>query len=636
MIGPDREKFCGIITNSNKYLVGGNVYLSTLIFWKEGDEMSKKNYPLFAEGVVIRRPCSREGTLNSEVAYLWIQKSENEAVKFCHPKPGQFFMLRRKGSKLMLGRPISVFACDESCYGETRYGFMVQKKGEGTKELLELRGGEYVEILGPLGNGFTNPEPGSHVALVGGGVGVAPLIYFSNEIKKVGAKCDMYAGFKSKKLGFDYVGASISIENLIVILEEGTNCSRNGKIDAIFTADVLCEKKYDAVYACGPTPMLEYVKEVCKNAGVKCYVSLESYMACGVGACFGCTIATTNGNKRCCKDGPVFDAEEIDFTQFKKPPELKLGLEKEPCLGVKIAGVDFKNPVIAASGTFGYGTEYSDAIDISSLGGICSKGLTYKPKSGNKGTRIYEVPGGMMNSIGLENPGIKHFINNELPKMLELGSVVIANLSGASVEDYIEGAKLLDKTKVDMVELNISCPNIKSGGMMFGMTPAGVHQVVGEVRDVIKKPLIVKLTPNAPYLDLVASAVANAGADAVSLVNTFQAFAIDIDTGKPIFNNGYAGLSGPGIKPIALRMVHQVAKEIAKLPKDKQIPIIGIGGITTWKDAIEFIMAGATAIEVGMATFSNPRAMIEIIDGIRDYMRTKNFETIDQFRGITL
>ena len=598
--------------------------------------MSKKDYPFFAEGVVIRRPCSNDGTLNSEVSYLWIQKSDNEATDFSYPKPGQFFMLRRKGSRLTLGRPISVFACDKSYYGEIRYGFMILEKGEGTKELLELKGGESVEMLGPLGNGFTSPKPGSRVALVGGGVGVAPLIYFSNQIKEVGARCDMYAGFKSRKYGFDYVGASISIENLEVVLEEGNNCAKNGKIDTIFTADVVREKKYEVVYACGPTPMLQYVKKVCKEIGVKCYVSLENYMACGVGACLGCTIVTADGNKRCCKDGPVFDADKINFTQFKKASKLKLNQAKEPCLDVKIAGINFKNPVIAASGTFGYGAEYNGIIDVNRLGGICSKGLTYNSKSGNEGVRIYEVPGGMLNSIGLENPGVKHFINNELPNMLELGPIVIANLSGSSLEDYIEGAKLLDKTKVDMIELNISCPNIKSGGMMFGMTPAGVHQVVGEVRDVTKKPLIVKLTPNAPYLDLVAGAVANAGADAVSLVNTFQAFAIDIDTGKPIFNNGYAGLSGIGIKPVALRMVHQVAKEISKLPKDKRIPIIGIGGIATWKDAIEFIMAGATAVEVGTATFSNPKVMVEIIDGIENYMRIKHFETIEQFRGITL
>lgn len=598
--------------------------------------MSKKDYPLFAEGVVIRRPCSTEGASKDGVAYLWIQKTEGETTKFCHPKPGQFFMLRRKGSKFTLGRPISVFACDNDYYGNSRCGFLILEKGEGTKDLLALKGGEYVEMLGPLGNGFTNPEPGNKVALVAGGVGVAPLIYFSNEIKRVGASCDMYAGFKSKKYGFDYVGASISIDNLMVVLEEGDGYNKNGKIDAIFTADVVREKKYDIVYACGPTPMLRYIQRVCREAGVKCYVSLESYMACGVGACLSCRIVTTDGNKRCCKDGPVFDAETIVFDQFIKSSALKLYQDKEPCLGVKIAGIDFKNPVIAASGTFGYATEYSDIIDVGRLGGICTKGLTYKPKVGNEGVRIHEVTGGMMNSIGLENPGVKYFIDNKLPAMLEIGSVIIANLSGSSLEDYIEGAKLLDKSKVDMVELNISCPNIKSGGMMFGMTPAGVHQVVGEVRDVIKKPLIVKLTPNAPYLDLIAGAVANAEADAISLVNTFQAFAIDIDTGKPIFENGYAGLSGAGIKPIALKIVHQVAREISKLPKNKRIPIIGVGGITTWQDAIEFIMAGATAVQVGTATFANPKAMIEIIDGIENYMRMKHFETIDQFRGITL
>ena len=243
-----------------------------------------------------------------------------------------------------------------------------------------------------------------------------------------------------------------------------------------------------------------------------------------------------------------------------------------------------------------------------------------------------------MNSIGLENPGIAHFCANELQTMLEIGPTAIANLSGSTIDDYVEGARLLDLTNVEMIELNISCPNMRpgAGGMAFGMKPDVAADVVDKVKRATKKPIMVKLTPNAPELTMVAKAVIYAGADAISLVNTFQALAIDIDTGKPIFNNTCAGLSGPGIKPIALRMVYDVCKMIRSLPDEKlrKTPVVGLGGISTWQDAVEFIMAGCTAIQVGTATFSNPNAMVEIVDGLYDYMSEKGFATINDFRGM--
>jgi len=288
-------------------------------------------------------------------------------------------------------------------------------------------------------------------------------------------------------------------------------------------------------------------------------------------------------------------------------------------LSVNIAGIKFRNPVIAASGTFGCGKEYSKIIDISLLGGICSKGLTLMPRQGNPGTRLWETPGGLLNSIGLQNTGIASFLENDLPSLKEAGPVIIANLSGGDSNEYVKGAALLNQSAVDMIELNISCPNVKAGGMAFGLDPGTAAAITAAVRRVCsKKPLMVKLSPNCPSLSSVALACINAGADALSLVNTIKAMAIDTVSRKPVFDNTSAGLSGPAIKPIALRMVWELFASV-KESKTK-VPIIGMGGISNTNDALEFLMAGSAAIQIGTATFVNPHAMIEIIDGIGKYM----------------
>ncbi|MDR1654820.1 MAG: dihydroorotate dehydrogenase [Treponema sp.] len=294
-------------------------------------------------------------------------------------------------------------------------------------------------------------------------------------------------------------------------------------------------------------------------------------------------------------------------------------------LSLAIAGVNFKNPVIAASGTFGYGSEYASIIDVEKLGGICTKGLTLMPRAGNKGLRLHETPAGLMNSIGLENPGLEVFLEKELPRLRLLGPAVIANLSGSSIEEYTEGARLLDASGVDMIELNISCPNVKAGGMSFGLESEAALSVAGPVRRALShKPLMVKLSPNAPDLNAVARACINAGADALSLVNTFKALAIDIHKRKPVFDNISAGLSGPAIRPIALRMVWELREAFPS------VPIVGMGGISASVDALEFLLAGASAIQVGSATFAHPSTMIEIIGGIEQYMIRYGYHSIGE------
>ena len=296
-------------------------------------------------------------------------------------------------------------------------------------------------------------------------------------------------------------------------------------------------------------------------------------------------------------------------------------------LNVKFGNINFKNPVVMASGTFGFGKEYNEIYDIQKLGGVSSKGLTLNKRPGNEGMRVCETPSGMMNSVGLENPGVQGFIDNELQFFKDLDFIRIANVGGGTLEDYIKGVKLLNDQPIDMIELNISCPNVKAGGMAFGIKNEVAREVVRAVRKVTDLPLVVKLSPNAEDIVGMAKVCEEEGADGISLVNTFKAMAIDINKRKPVFENVYAGLSGPAIKPIALRMVHEVCKAV-------NIPVMGMGGITTWQDAIEFIMAGATCVQIGTANFMNPRVGLEIIEGINDFMEKEGIKSLDEIRGI--
>ena len=294
-------------------------------------------------------------------------------------------------------------------------------------------------------------------------------------------------------------------------------------------------------------------------------------------------------------------------------------------LNVNFSSIKFKNPVIAASGTFGIG--YQQHFDLSKLGGICTKGLTLFPKSGNDGIRIWETASGLMNSIGLENIGIKNFINNELPILKKLGVRTIVNINGSTVDEYLECVSIINNEEIDIIELNISCPNVKEGGLLFGMNSKTASQIVRKVRGITKLPLVIKLSPNAENIVRIAQCCEEEGADGLSLVNTFKAMSVDIYNRKPVFNNMYAGLSGPAIKPIALRMVHEVCQNV-------EIPVMGLGGITSGKDALEFIMAGATCIQVGTANFINPYSCLEIIKEIDTFMNKEGIKSLNEIRGI--
>lgn len=295
-------------------------------------------------------------------------------------------------------------------------------------------------------------------------------------------------------------------------------------------------------------------------------------------------------------------------------------------LSVNIAGVSFKNPVIPASGTFGYGREYAKFYDIGRLGGISVKGTTLERRDGNPPPRVAETPSGMLNSVGLQNPGVEHFIREEIPYIHGAGTKIIANIAGSTPEDYAEMARRLDDTDVDMIELNISCPNVKCGGAAFGTDPKVAGGITRLVKDATSKPVMVKLTPNVTDIALMAKAVEAEGADAVSLINTLLGMRIDIKTRRPVLKNNVGGLSGPAVFPVAVRMVWQVANAVS-------IPVVGMGGIATWQDAVEMMMAGASAIQVGAALFTNPYAPIEIIDGLNRYLDENGIASVNEIVG---
>ena len=295
-------------------------------------------------------------------------------------------------------------------------------------------------------------------------------------------------------------------------------------------------------------------------------------------------------------------------------------------LSVKIAGIEFNNPLIAASGTFGFGREYGELYPLEKLGGISCKGITLKRRDGNPVPRVAETPSGMLNAVGLQNPGVDAFIKNDLPWLKTQNTVVIANIAGNTPEEYCEMAEKLSDTEVDMIEMNISCPNVKSGGVQFGTSCESVGAITDAVRKHCTKPLIVKLSPNVTDIISIAKSAEASGADAISMINTLTGMRIDINTRRPIIRNNTGGMSGPAVFPIAVRMVWQVANVV-------NIPIIGMGGISTWQDAVEMLIAGASALQIGTVFFSDPYAPIKMNEGINRFLDENGLKSVGELTG---
>ncbi len=290
-------------------------------------------------------------------------------------------------------------------------------------------------------------------------------------------------------------------------------------------------------------------------------------------------------------------------------------------------GLVLKNPVLTASGTFGYGIEYDDFFDVSAIGGFIVKGTTLKPREGNPYPRLAETPCGMLNAVGLQNKGVDYFCESIYPKLLKYSNNPIVNVSGSCVEDYVETARRIAELEhIPAIELNISCPNVKQGGMSFGTVPAEAAKVVSAVRKAYPNHLMVKLTPNVTDITAIAKAVEEAGADSVSLINTMLGMAIDAEKRRPVVSTVTAGLSGPAIKPVALRMVWQVSKVV-------NIPIVGLGGIVNASDAVEFLLAGASAVQIGTANFLDPTTPLKVANGIKEYMERHGFDSVDKLTG---
>ena len=296
-------------------------------------------------------------------------------------------------------------------------------------------------------------------------------------------------------------------------------------------------------------------------------------------------------------------------------------------LSVNIGKLHMKNPVMTASGTFGYGEEYADFMDISRIGGIIVKGTTLHKREGNPYPRMAETPSGMLNAVGLQNKGVHYFVEHIYPRIKDIQTCMIVNVSGSTIDDYMKTAEIINElVNIPAIELNISCPNVKQGGMAFGITPQGAEEVVKAVRLVYKKTLIVKLSPNVTDITEIARSVESAGADSVSLINTLLGMAIDAERKRPVLSTITGGMSGAAVKPIALRMVWQVANAV-------KIPVIGLGGIMNWKDAVEFMLAGASAIQIGTANFIDPCVTLKVIDGINDYLERHGYKSAKDIIG---
>ncbi|HET7052874.1 MAG TPA: dihydroorotate dehydrogenase [Solirubrobacterales bacterium] len=539
------------------------------------------------------------------------------------PEPGQFYMLameshwEERGGRPFLPRAFSVADTDPQD-GGVRLDFLIEGIGPGTDRLCELEAGEWVWVNGPLGNSFSAPRelsPGAAGAiLVGGGIGIAPLALLRRRFNAMNVPARVLLGFRDEAHsgGLDDLFRCCEVK----LASDDGHVGHHGYVTDLLSAMLEGDDARSAVvYACGPPQMLDAVQALCTSREVACELAMESPMACGYGACYGCAVPKGDGSYlRLCVDGPVIQHPPAGGVAGGTTPEEALataGRGGSPAAtgpagrdAIDFCGIELKHPVINASGTFdaiAARRVYGDALLADfPFSAFVSKTITMEPRVGNPPQRIWETPAGMINSIGLPNKGLEGFIAEDLPQLGELPVPLIVSVMATGHADFERMIAALDEHDLAAFELNVSCPNVHSG-LIVGEQPTETAALLEALRPLTRKPLIVKLTPNVADPAAVALAAQEGGADAVSLINTMKASAIDPATGKPGIGVGQGGLSGPAIRPIAVAQVRAVAAAV-------DVPIVGMGGISSGVDAAEMLAAGATLVAVGTESFRDPRA----------------------------
>ena len=572
-------------------------------------------------------------------------------------KPGQFVMLKADegGLNPLLSRPFSIF----NKFSGDEFEVLYRVFGSATEILSGVKEGSFLEVTGPLGNGFNlnadnkddaGTKKGNVRILIAGGIGIAPLYSMpeyinNNNSDDAGSESEekdkiilYYGARKAEELYFRHSIHS-RFDEVYFATDDGSFGFKGNIIDLLYEnmggyADA-------DFYTCGPKPMLNALISKFSASGLsgRLQASLEESFGCGIGVCLGCVIKTKTKTdfeyKRVCKDGPVFYADEILISE-KKPEALEksgiksVGKNIEPDLSVKLGNLFLDYPIMPASGTFGYGEEFFEIIDYNYFGALVTKGISLKPSKGNEMPRICETSCGMINSIGLQNVGFEKFRDEKMPFLRNFKKPVIVNFFGSNIDEYAELAeKLANVEGIGALEANISCPNIKEGGRSFGSDPEVVYELVSSVKERIGDglPLIVKLTPMVSDISLIAEVCEKAGADIISLINTIPAARIDIKTKKFKLSRGYGGLSGAAVKPVAIKLVSDVYNAV-------RIPIIGMGGISSWEDAAEFFLAGATAVAVGTYSFVEPNIIENIANGLKGYLTQNGFDNIYKIIGL--
>lgn len=566
--------------------------------------------------------------------YYWMAFETKE--KFKSVLPGQFLHILCRdhfSTDPLLRRPISICRYHEK-KGLYVFEIIYKISGRGTALLAKMREGDYIDVLGPLGNHFRVDKKVKNAAIIGGGVGVPPLIFLADLLdKQKGLKYSIFIGGKSAndllcKKDIERLGADRYFST-----EDGS-VGFEGLITDCFTKELNSGKKYDVIYACGPTPMLKAIQKIGKEENIQTELSMEEHMGCGLGACLSCAVNTTDGIKRVCKDGPVFNGNSLKWDWRDERVNLLDNVRaREPVyntdLTVDLGKLRLRNPIITGSGTFGYGEEFLELIDMSHIGGISVKGITLRARQGNRQQRLVETPAGILNTIGLQNYGIDEFIAKKLPVLKSYDTAIIVNISGERVEEYAELAgRLNDAEGISAIEINISCPNVDEGCMEFGKNPSMAAKVVEAVRKNTDYFCIVKLSPNVTDIAQIARACEDHGADCFSLVNTFLGMSIDHATAMPRLGRLMGGLSGPAIKPLAVRMVWQ-------LYENTELPIIGMGGIMGLQDALEFVFAGSKVISLGTANFIHPKIAMDIVGDLTEYLIQERIAKFEDIVGLS-